>query len=614
MFDFSKLNMTLGGLQQHYQHNDFSPAELVDHLRQQSLAESENPVWIHLLDEAEIKPYLDFLADKDPADLPLYGIPFAIKDNIDLAGVATTAACPDFSYEPTESAHVVARLLAAGALPMGKTNLDQFATGLVGVRSPEPWGPCQNALNPDYISGGSSSGSGVAVAKGWVCFSLGTDTAGSGRIPAAMNNIVGLKPSCGVLSTRGVVPACRSLDCVSIFALTCEDANRIFDCVAQYDPLDDYSRPNPFANGPRYFSNTVTNITLGIPSAELLAFFGNQEAQRLFQDTVEKLKSIAGLQLVEIDFTPFKEAAKLLYEGAWVAERYLATSPLIKDSPESMLPVIQTIIGGGDKPSALDTFSGQYKLRHYRQLATQQLAKVDAIVTPTAGSTFTIDEVLANPIEHNSQLGYYTNFMNLLDCSAVAIPTGFYPCGVGFGITLFHEAFADKKLLSIAACLQRHIELPLGALSSSSAQLKAAPTTSGSRYPQDCVDVVVCGAHLDGLPLNWQLKERGGKFIEAGLSSPNYELYALAGGPPFRPGMVRVEEGGSNIEVEVWRLPLKEFGSFVAEIPAPLGIGKVELEDGRWLCGFMCEGSAIKQAENITHLGGWRSYMKQKNP
>ncbi|RLU01334.1 allophanate hydrolase [Ketobacter sp.] len=606
--DLKTIDLTISGLQQHYRNGDFTPAQLLQQLRSANAAYNQtNPVWIHLLSEAELESYLVNLAGKTVDDLPLYGIPFAIKDNIDLAGVPTTAACPDFTYTPQENAFVVQLLLQAGAIPLGKTNLDQFATGLVGVRSPAPWGPCHNALNPDYLSGGSSSGSGVTVARGLVSFSLGTDTAGSGRVPASLNNIVGLKPSKGLFSTRGLVPACRSLDCITVFALTVEDANTVFDVAAQFDGEDPFSRPNPYENGKRYFSAETSGPTIGVPAASQLNFFGNAEAQALFAAGLKQLEAI-GATLVELDFEPFASAARLLYEGPWVAERYLATQPLIERSPESMLPVIQTIIGGGSKPSALDAFRAQYQLQAYGQQARQELAKVDAVVIPTNGTIYTVQEVLDNPIQLNSNLGYYTNFMNLLDCSAVAVPSGFYGNGVGFGITLFHSALQDKRLLSLAAALQQSTALPLGATAiplRPARSLKPAPAT---------INVVVCGAHLDGLPLNWQLTERGATLLEATHSAPCYKLYALAGGPPYRPGMVRVDSGGVAIPVEVWQVPMQHFGSFVAEIPAPLGIGKVQLQDGRWESGFICEPYGLAGAEDITALQGWRAYLQQAVP
>ncbi len=563
-----------------------------------------NPIWIYRLSENELAPYLQRLENADPASLPLYGIPFAIKDNVDLAGINTTAACPAYSYTADKNAYVVECLIQAGAIPIGKTNMDQFATGLVGVRSPDPWGPCKNALNPEVISGGSSSGSAIAVAEGLVSFSLGTDTAGSGRVPASLNNIVGLKPTRGVLSCSGVVPACKSLDCVSIFATNIDDANTVFDTAADFDATDAYARKNTYANGKRYGLYSEKVLRVGIPKASQLEFFDNPEAERLFNDAVESLKN-CDTEIVEIDLAPFVGAAKLLYEGPWVAERYLATQELFENNKEAMLPVIQTIIGGGKSGSAADAFSSQYQLNAFRQQALQELQKVDAIVTPTNGTYYNINEVIENPIQLNSNLGYYTNFMNLLDCSAVAVPTGKYANEVGFGITLFHSAFADKLLLTLAKRIQDALAIAPG--KALYAYQSAEPV---QQSPSATIDVLVCGAHLEGLPLNWQLVERDAEKVWEGNTSKSYRLYALKGGPIKRPAMVRDEAAGANIAVEVWRMPSENFGSFVAEIPSPLGIGKVELEDARWVSGFICDAWGLEGATDITEFASWRNYLE----
>ena len=601
---WQSLDISVLGLKQHYLNGDFTPMELLDFLQREMdeyLAAQDNPVWIYRLSVDELAPYLSALEKLDPKTADLWGVPFAIKDNIDLAGVPTTAACPAFSYTPSQSAFVVQRLLDAGAIPLGKTNLDQFATGLVGVRS--PYGVCRNALNASIISGGSSSGSAVAVAKHWVSFSLGTDTAGSGRVPAALNNIVGLKPTKGLLSTTGVVPACKSLDCVSIFALNTDDANTVMNVAAAFDQNDSYARGNTFNNGKRFYRANEKTLTIGIPKPEQLEFFGDFEAQLLFSSALQAIKQ-SGATVIEVDFAPFMQAAALLYQGPWVAERYLATKNLIESQPEELLPVIRTIIGGGGRAGAIDAFAAQYQLQACAQKAAFALAKVDAIVTPTNGTAYSIDEVLGNPIELNSNLGYYTNFMNLLDCAAVAIPHGFKSNGVGCGLTVFSNAFSDKKLLSIAAQWQNIFGLPAGC----HAPFKIQGNNTGE-VSESFVDVAVCGAHLQGQPLNWQLLERGAKLIACTQTSSQYQLYALPGGPPMRPALIRTDASGTSIEVEVWRLPLANFGSFVAAIPAPLGIGKVELKSGNWCSGFICEGGAITNATNISSWGGWRAYL-----
>ncbi|SMF46900.1 allophanate hydrolase [Alteromonadaceae bacterium Bs31] len=606
MIELEKLDLTISGLRAHYLQNDFSPQQLLSTLREKALSISDNPIWIHLLSEEELQSYTDQLSKKSIEQCPLYGIPFAIKDNIDLAGIASTAACPAYSYTPETSATAVQYLIDAGAIPLGKTNMDQFATGLVGTRSPEPWGPCKNAFNPEIISGGSSSGSAIALALGLVSFSLGTDTAGSGRVPASLNNLVGLKPTRGLISNTGLVPACRSLDCISIFALNTDDANTVFDNCVFEDEQDAYSRQNTYANGAHYYASNSDAKVIAIPQKDQLAFFGMQEAQSMFEQFTERLSN-KGYKLKTVNFSPFLEAAKLLYQGPWVAERWLATQDMVENSPEAMLPVIQKIIGGGNSAKATDAFAAQYKLQALKKKADVILGECDALLTPTNPRYYSIEEVEANPIELNSNMGYYTNFMNLLDYSALAIPVNFYKAGPGFGVTLFQSAFSDKKLLSIASTIQNLLQLPLGA------SVGPFKTTGNAetKTPSKTIDVLVCGAHLEGLPLNWQLKERGGKLLEKTHTSKHYRFYALAGGPPKRPGLQRVENG-SAIEVEVWRLPAEEFGSFVNEIPAPLGIGKVELSDGRWLSSFICDSWGLEGAEEITGFGSWRNYLKSE--
>lgn len=605
MSDLTHIDMTIAGLHEHYQKGDFTPRELIEHLHRRCGLES-NPIWITLLQLDALAHYLDALEQKSPEHgLPLYGIPFAIKDNIDLAGVPTTAACPAFSYLPEKSAFVVERLIEAGAIPLGKTNMDQFATGLVGTRSPEPWGPCQNALNAEYISGGSSSGSAVAVSQQLVSFSLGTDTAGSGRVPAAFNNIVGLKPSRGLLSNRGLVPACKSLDVISIFALTAEDANTVFDNAQGFDRDDPYARENTFDNGKRYFCKPDGALRIGIPGPGQLEFFGDTDAAAEFDAAINTIEQ-AGHHIISLDFEPFMQSASLLYDGPWIAERYIAVQRIIEQSPDDLHPVIRQIIGNGNKPHATDTFSAMYQLQHYRQQAQPLLDSVDIMITPTVGTCYRSSEVLADPITLNSNLGYYTNFMNLMDYSALAIPTSFLPSGVGFGITLFHHAFCDKRILGAGSHLQALFDLPLGA----GDQHVTRHPTYENRSAESDIAVVVCGAHLQGQPLNWQLTERGGTLLEKTTSSKNYRLYALADG--VRPAMARDTEAGTSVEVEVWAIPRQDFGSFVSEIPPPLGIGKVELADGRWLSGFICEYSGLQQAIDISKHGGWLAYLKQQ--
>ncbi|WP_455202327.1 allophanate hydrolase [Kaarinaea lacus] len=600
------MDITIHGLLKAYQQNQTTPDQVIDYLVKRCDETREYNIWINRLSREQVQPYLDRLKTQSPDSLPLYGIPFALKDNIDLDNIATTAACPAFSYTAKQSAYVVQQLINAGAIPLGKTNMDQFATGLVGTRSPEPWGPCKNAFNKDYVSGGSSSGSAVSVALGLVSFSLGTDTAGSGRVPAAFNNIVGVKPTRGLLSNTGVVPACRSLDCVSIFALTTDDANAVLNVAASYDHEDDYARTNPFDNNHRHYGIHTTPFTVGVPGPDQLNFFGNASAQQLFFDSINKLKE-TGATVIEIDFTPFLEAARLLYEGPWVAERYVAIEKLISAHPDELLPEIETIIGGGEDKSAIDYFKAEYQLKHYHKLVHDILTDIDCIVTPTAGTIYTIEQVQSDPIKLNSNLGYYTNFMNLLDCASVAVPAGFLDNGCPFGVTFVGPAMTDRKLLSIANFWQQHLGLKLGALDQELPVNESIQTTY-----IDTIPVVVCGAHLEGLPLNWQLTERGATLLQKTETAAKYRMYALPGGPPYRPGLIRDEQAGETIEAEIWAIPKEQFGSFVANIPAPLGIGKVEIQDGRWMPGFICEAYAIDGAEEISHLGSWKKYLSLK--
>jgi allophanate hydrolase len=433
--------MTITDLKSSYINKILTPRELMKQIKKRIEMHADNPIWLYKLSDDELEPYLKRLENCDVFSLPLYGIPFAIKDNIDLMGVPTTAACPEYSYVPSESAYVVKKLIEAGAIPVGKTNLDQFATGLVGTRS--PYGACKNSINSEYISGGSSSGSAISVALDMVAFSLGTDTAGSGRVPAAFNNLVGIKPSKGVLSTSGVVPACRSLDCVSIFANDTEDARAVFDVAASFDESDPYARVMPNVQ-----NSVLTSFKFAIPKKEQLEFFGDDEAKKLFYKSVENFQKMGGIA-VEIDFTPMLEAANLLYSGPWVSERYVAVKEMIDNKPESFMEVTKTIIISGKTKSAEEYFNAEYKLKTYKRHADIIMADVDFALTPTAGTIYTIEEVNANPIALNTNLGYYTNFMNLLDFSAYAVPAGFRNNGLPFGVTLFSNAFEDRKLMQI---------------------------------------------------------------------------------------------------------------------------------------------------------------------
>jgi len=587
-------DLSIAGLRAAYRSGALTPRALVESLLDRVAQTREYNAWIHVLDAAALEPWLAALERRAPDSLPLYGIPFAIKDNIDLAGVPTTAACPAFAYTPGQSAPVVERLLAAGALPLGKTNLDQFATGLVGTRT--PYGITRNAFDPAYLSGGSSAGSAVAVALGLVSFSLGTDTAGSGRVPAAFNNLLGVKPTRGLLSARGVVPACRSLDCVSVFALDAADAACVMDVAAAYDAADPFARKAPPAAAP------VTNFVVGIPRD--LETAGDPETEAAFARAVGALAA-AGAVVREVDLSPMLAAARLLYEGPWVAERYAAVGEFIAARPEAVHPVTRAIIEPAARRTAVECFAAQHRLQALKRDADAVLAGVDCIMTPTAPTIFRIDDEQREPLALNSKLGHYTNFMNLLDYAAVAVPAGFGASGLPYGVTLFGPAFSDAALLSYADRLHRAQAIPVGRTARLPAPLPA-PVAA------DEIEICVCGAHMSGLPLNGELTARGARLVEATRTAPVYRFYALPGGPPFRPGLVRVASGGAAIEVEVWRVPAAAVGSFLAGIPAPLAIGSVELASGARVKGFLCEAVAVEAAEDVTHLGGWRAVLAAK--
>ena len=542
-------------------------------------------IWITKADATFLEPYFLRLEKCDPSSLPLYGIPFAVKDNIDVAGLPTTAGCAEFAYIPSQHAFVVEQLINAGAIPMGKTNMDQFASGLVGTRS--PYGEGINLFDSQYISGGSSSGSALAVTAGIVPFSLGTDTAGSGRVPAAFGNIVGLKPTRGALSIRGVVPACKSLDCVAIFAQNCDDAQRVYDVCSIYDAEDSYSRPKSCVNT---FGGT---FRFGVPRSDQLEFFGNSEYEALFWESVVRLESLGGLRQ-EIDFTPFMETAKLLYHGPWIAERYCGIKEFAMTQSDAMLEVTRGIVLSGAKPSAIDAFEGFYRLSELKRKSDEIMASIDLMVTPTAGTIYTRDEVRNNPFALNTNLGYYTNFMNLLDLSACAVPAGLTPEGLPFGITLAAPAWNEHSLLSVGAKLHCVSGYESGLIE--------------TRVP-DTVVLTVCGAHMSGLPLNPELTSRGAKLLEKSSTASTYRFFALESFMPPRPGLVHVREGGASIDVEVWEIPAENFGSFFNGVPSPLALGSLILTDGKIVKGFLCESYAIEGAKEITQLGGWRNYL-----
>jgi allophanate hydrolase len=550
------------------------------------IAEVNDPgIFITLAQRRDVLGGAKALPPFDPAVWPLWGVPFAVKDNIDVAGLPTTAACKEYGFVPDADAYVVARLRAAGALVIGKTNLDQFATGLVGVRTPYP--VPENAIDPALVPGGSSSGSAVAVARGIVPFSLGTDTAGSGRVPAAMNDIVGLKPSLGALSTGGVVPACRTLDAVSIFASSLDDAWRVFECAAGFDPDDPYSR-----------SRAVTDTACSAPPARIGV--PNKATRKFFGDIIQAdaYASCAagfarrGFEVVEVDFAPLYEVADMLYAGAWVAERYAAIADFMDHHEDAMHPVTAKIIGGARGLSAKDAFNGLYRLQALKRKAQHLLEGLDALLVPTVPTFYSLADLEADPVGPNSNLGTYTNFVNLLDMCGLAFPAGRRSDGLPFSATLLARGGGDAGIMAMARQFS-------GAMVET---VRSQQRTGG-------MELAVVGAHLSGMPLNHELLALGATLSRKTRTAPQYRLFALDGTTPPKPGLLRVGTGeGASIEVEIWNLPAASYAVFVSAIPAPLGIGRIRLEDDRLVQGFLVEHAGIGGARDITGFGGWRNY------
>ena len=576
--------------------------ELAEQVIARRRAVTASGIWITEVSDAALRERAAALdALPHAARGPLHGVPFAVKDNLDVAGLPTTAACPEFAYGPAQTAPAVQRLLDAGALLVGKTNMDQFATGLSGTRT--PFGAPANAFDPAYICGGSSSGSGLALAHGLVSFALGTDTAGSGRVPAALGNLIGLKPSRGFISSRGVLPACRSLDCVSVFALTCADAAAVLDVIAGFDAADPFARADwPVVPAPGAV------FRFGVPQPDQLYFDGDAAGAAAFARAVAALEALGGTA-VAIDYTPFREAARLLYDGPWLTERRLAVGDFLDRQPDAVLPVVRDIILGADRFTATDAFAADYRLRALRRAVEPLWRDIDCLLTPTIPTAYTRAAVLADPVALNTRLGHYTNHMNLLDLCAVAVPAGLLPSGLPFGVTVQAPAGHDRALLAVADRLHRAMNTTVGAVSLSLAD--TPPYAAKDDGPT--LDIAVCGGHMQGLPLNHELTDRGARFVERTRTAPGYRLYALAGFNPPRPGMVRDATGG-GIEIEIWRLPLAEVGAFLAGVPAPLAIGTVQLGDNRAVKGFLCEAAALAGATDITASGGWRAWLARPCP
>ncbi|MBR0778652.1 allophanate hydrolase [Bradyrhizobium diazoefficiens] len=580
-----------------------TPAETIARTYRRIRDHDDPAVFISLREEKDaIAEAAKLAARKDAAELPLYGVPVAVKDNIDALGFPTTAACPAFAYTPAHDSTAVERLRAAGAIIIGKTNLDQFATGLVGVRS--PYGIPKNPIRDDLVPGGSSSGSAVAVGAGLVPLSLGTDTAGSGRVPAMLNNIVGLKPSLGMISTAGVVPACRTLDCISVFALTVDDATLALSVLAGPDQADPFSRDRPLGA----ITPFPASVRLGVPRNGQLIFFGDRKAETAYGEALKRWSAL-GADLVEFDLEPFYETARLLYEGPWVAERYLVIKNLLASAPDSIHRVTREITAAGARLTAAETFSALYRLQGLRKIATRTFANMDALVLPTAPTAYTTAQVLANPIELNSRLGTYTNFVNLLDLCGLAVPAAIRGDGVPFGITLLAPAGRDALLASIGRVFHADTKLTVGARGVAQPPLVPLTASTGDEIP-----IAVVGAHLSGMVLNGELKALDARLVEATKTAPDYKLYALKTTPP-KPGLLRVEAGaGASIALEIWSLSPSAFGRFVNAIPAPMAIGTIRLADGRSVKGFLVEPEVLREARDITAYGGWRKYMAEGNP
>lgn len=565
--------LSIGWLQQCYQAQRLTPYEVMQEILRRVQQHADNPIWITRPSEEMVQPYLQRLQEMDPLQYPLWGIPFAIKDNIDLAGVPTTAACAAYAYTPKKSAYVVQKLIEAGAIPIGKTNLDQFATGLVGTRS--FYGEVKNSLRPELISGGSSSGSAVAVSLGLCAFALGTDTAGSGRVPAALNHLIGYKSSLGAWSTQGVVPACASLDTVTVFTDHLADAELVDRCVRGFDKDCCWSREVPYPDKKR-----PKRICLPENGLE---FFGRyqKEYQNKWQQAVQRIKRI-GLPIEEIPIDSFRRAASLLYNGPWIAERWYDLGEFVTDHPGEIFPVTENILRSGDIPAytAAKTFGAIHELQRYKAAAWQLLQDA-VLMMPTVGGTFTRDEVRADPVRTNSQLGLYTNHCNLLDLCAVAVPSDTELDTLPFGITLFGRADHEGRVLKVA---EEFLDPPF-------------------------MELAVCGLHMKGMPLASQLLRLGAEYVETCQTAAAYRMVYLDL-EPARPGLIGTQEG-TSVEVDLYRLPKPAWGSLLETIQAPLGIGDIKLLDGRVVKGFLCEAQAASAARDISSSGGWRNFLRQ---
>lgn len=591
--------LDLATLRDLYATETVNPVAVMDIIAGRIAASADPAIFIAAASRDTLRKEAEALIARAPVanSLPLWGIPFAVKDNIDAMGFATTAACPAFAYTPERDAETVARLRAAGAIVVGKTNLDQFATGLNGTRS--PYGAPRSVFNASYISGGSSSGSAVAVASGLCTFALGTDTAGSGRVPAAFNNIVGIKPTPGLLSTAGLVPACRTLDCITVFAAHTGDGIAVRKIMEGYDATDIYSRPAR----PAQFGTGLLRVGVLTPAERV--FHGDLETERLYEEAIARLDRL-GAVAAPFDYAPFREIASLLYDGPWVAERLAAIERFFATHAGDIEPSVRTILQSGPRFSAVDAFQGRYKLEALRRRTEAAWAQADVLMLPTAPCTYTVAEMRAEPVRLNSNLGRYTNFTNLLGLAAIAVPAGFKRDGLPAGVTLIGPAWSDDALAPLADALHRASACGMGI--DTAANIPAAELAPPAAAP--VLEIAVVGAHLDGLPLNHELRGLGGTLVRAARTAADYKLYVLPDTVPAKPGLIRAKGyTGAGIEIEIWSLSPEAFARFSAAIPAPLGIGKITLDDGGIVSGFLCEAYAIEGAQDITAHGGWRGFL-----
>jgi allophanate hydrolase len=577
--------------------NGLKPAALVAEVYRRINQINDDGIFIHLISQDTVLEEANDLGSVDYNRKPLWGIPFVIKDNINAKGTPTTAACPDYSYVSSDDAFVVKILREAGALLIGKTNLDQFATGLVGLRSPYPIP--KNAVDPAIVPGGSSSGSAVAVGHGFVSFSLGTDTAGSGRVPAALNNIVGLKPTLGLISATGLVPACRTLDTISIFALSVPDAYDVLKIATKFDSSDAYARDikiGPLGSVPPQFK-------VGVPNKATIEFFGDDVQASSYYSTLESLKE-EGAEIIELDFTAFFDVADMLYEGAWVAERYSVIEDMLKSNPDAIHPITRQIVEKAEDYNSADVFRGFYRLKELSRIAMTLVESVDMLCVPTIPTFYSVADLEKDPIGPNSRFGTYTNFVNFLDLCGIAVPVAKRLDGRPGGVTLLAEKGRDGQIAAVASKLHSKSGATLGATDWTVPALENELPTANTHETA----LAAVGAHMSGLPLNHELTKLGARFLYAAKTAPLYSLFSLAGGPPFRPGLIRGETG-SSIEIEVWALPTKRVGEFIQGIPHPLGIGTLKLENGENVKGFICEPCATTTAEDVTKFGGWRAFL-----